>query len=271
MAGHIFNDIIDVKKDRKLYPHKPIVTGAVPLWLAWLLGIIFIIASGVIAYNVNDGTVLIVLALIGAIFAYDILAKQEKVPSAVVFGICHTLNIYLGASAVIAVPDDILNFSQFAKQEILWIFPAAIGIYIAGVTLVSTLEDMQSSPFKLSVSTFIILIGLVIPPGFKYVQIHLKGEMVPEFWTFSFIVSMALGGALVVVLILVMTYALYEHSPKNLHRIVATGRLGAIWLCASIVASLEMPFTALVLALLIVPAILLYQQLPDPAKRILPR
>ncbi len=82
---------------------------------------------------------------------------------------------------------------------------------------------------------------------------------------------MALAGGVLILLVLVMIYALYEYSPKNLHRIVVVGRIGLIWLCASIVASLHMPFSALVMALLIVPSIVLYQQLPDPARRKLPR
>ncbi|MCD4657989.1 MAG: UbiA family prenyltransferase [Planctomycetes bacterium] len=268
MAGYIFNDIFDLRKDRKIHKHKPLVNKSVPLWLAWILGISFMLGAGSLAYyQASEGTFLIVLALIIAIFIYAILAKQEKIMSAVVIGIYNIIFIYLGASAVIEIPMDIINFDRFVEKEILWFYPAAIGIYMIGVTLVSTLEDMKPAPFRLTVSNLFILIGLVVPPGFKYVQVHLQEELVHTMWKFSFITSSALAGGLILVLVIVMSIALYENTAKNLHRIFTVGRLGLIWLCAAIIASLGMPVTSLVVALLSVPAIMLFQQLPDPAKR----
>ncbi len=270
MAGYIFNDIFDLRKDRKIRKHKPLVNKSIPLWFAWILGIVFMLGAGSLAYyQASEGTFLIVLALIVAIFIYAILAKQERITSAVVIGIYNVIFIYLGASAVIEIPYDILNFDSFVEKEILWFYPAAIGIYMIGVTLVSTLEDMKPAPFRLTVSNLFILIGLVVPPGFKYVQIHLQGELelMHTMWKFSFITSSALAGGLILVLVIVMTIAIYENTAKNLHRIFTVGRLGLIWLCAAIIASLGMPVTSLVIALLSVPAIMLYQQLPDPAKR----
>ncbi|MCK5345710.1 MAG: UbiA family prenyltransferase, partial [Candidatus Heimdallarchaeota archaeon] len=268
MAGYIFNDIFDLRKDRKIHKHKPLVNKSIPLWFAWILGLAFMLGAGSLAYyQTSEGTFLIVLALIIAIFIYAILAKQERITSAVVIGIYNVIFIYLGASVVIEIPMDIINFDSFVEKEILWFYPAAIGIYMIGVTLVSTLEDMKPAPFRLTVSNLFILIGLVVPPGFKYVQVHLQGELMHTMWKFSFITSSALAGGLILVLVIVMTIALYENTAKNLHRIFAVGRLGLIWLCAAIIASLGMPVTALVIALLSVPAIMLYQQLPDPAKR----
>jgi len=270
MAGYIFNDIFDLRKDRKIHKHKPLVNKSIPLWFAWILGLAFMLGAGSLAYyQASEGTFLIVLALIVSIFIYAILAKQERITSAVVIGIYNVIFIYLGASAIIEIPMDIINFDSFVEKEILWLYPAAIGTYMIGVTLVSTMEDMKPAPFRLTVSNLFILIGLVVPPGFKYVQVHLQGELelMHTMWKFSFITSSALAGGLILVLVIVMTIALYENTAKNLHRIFTVGRLGLIWLCAAIIASLGMPVTALVIALLSVPAIMLYQQLPDPAKR----
>jgi 4-hydroxybenzoate polyprenyltransferase len=272
MFSNSLNHIIHLKKDRKLYRHKPLVNGSLPLWLAWILCIVLFTGAGFIGYKIGNGTLLVIIALMFSLLFYNILSRRDKLPAAIMFAFCSLVNIYLGASAIIEVPSDVIaifdsTINEFAVKEILLFFPISIFVFILGVMLVSTLEDSKPSPIKLAIANILILVGLIVPMGYKYVKVYLTGNVMTEFWTFEFITSMLLAGCLFLVLVVIMTIAAYENSPRNLHRIVVVGNIGVIWLCASVIASMDFAFAGVVIALLTVPAIMLYTLIPDPAQR----
>ena len=95
----------------------------------WLLAVLGLATSLLMGRNVAGMAV--VLAVL--IAAYDLIAKCWRVSGALVMGACRSFNMMLGMSAAGA--------SLASPSEAAWAPPLILGAYVAGVTLVSTLEE----------------------------------------------------------------------------------------------------------------------------------
>jgi 4-hydroxybenzoate polyprenyltransferase len=101
-ATYIFNDIADVKRDRE-HPKKknrPIASGAVPVPLAIIFGLLIGGAALGLAYSLNRSSLILLLVYAAMQVAYNLFLK--KIPIADVFTIAvgFILRAMLGATAV---------------------------------------------------------------------------------------------------------------------------------------------------------------------------
>jgi 4-hydroxybenzoate polyprenyltransferase len=125
-GGMTLNDVFDATRDSTLYPSRPIPSGAVSSRAAALQGIALLFLGLILSFGVGARTGLIGLLLTLWIVLYNSLLKRWAVPGALAMGVCRYLDLQLGA-----------GFSGGA----LFLPAVVLGLYTAGLTYLSTLED----------------------------------------------------------------------------------------------------------------------------------
>ncbi len=157
-AGVALNDLFDREVDARERPDRPIPSGRVSAAAAGRVGWGLLIAGAAMACSAAVlatawRPAIVGLAVAGCIVLYDGLLKRTPL-GPIAMGACRTLNVLLGMS---------LLPTAWAQEH--WLVAAAIGTYIAGVTLLATSEARQSSRWQLALATVVILagIGLLVP------------------------------------------------------------------------------------------------------------
>jgi 4-hydroxybenzoate polyprenyltransferase len=131
-AGMILNDAFDAKFDREHRKERPIPSGRITVGLAWGVGVGMLITGAVICYFGARACGWLVLALAGAIVAYDAFHKPWA-GSVLIMGSCRTL-LYLVAGSAVADGLDV-------HEDFLLIVKAiALGGYVVGLSLVARSE-----------------------------------------------------------------------------------------------------------------------------------
>jgi 4-hydroxybenzoate polyprenyltransferase len=130
--GMVANDIFDLPRDRERAPHRPLPSGRVSLRAAVVLaGALGALALGLAAIV---GVLPIAAGIALAALIYDGGGKRIPVLGNLLMGACRALNFLLGASAVLGVSGAMAERSIASGALIL-------GLFIAGVTAASRLED----------------------------------------------------------------------------------------------------------------------------------
>jgi len=157
-AGVALNDLFDREVDARERPDRPIPSGRVSVAAAGRVGWGLLIAGAAMACSAAVlatawRPAIVGLALAGCIVLYDGLLKRTPL-GPIAMGACRTLNVLLGMS---------LLPTGWAREH--WLVAAAIGTYIAGVTLLAKNETGRSSRWQLALATAVILagIGLLVP------------------------------------------------------------------------------------------------------------
>ena len=135
LSGMVFNDLFDLEQDRKERPNRPLPAGEIPYEHARILGKLLMLSGIAFASLVSLPGMIIAIALAATIFVYDYQAKRT-IFGPFFMGLCRTLNLLLGATAVV-------DFSAWEVHPQL-IVAAIIGIYVAGVTVFARSEAVQS-------------------------------------------------------------------------------------------------------------------------------
>lgn len=153
-AGMILNDAMDVKFDREHRKERPIPSGRVTVGLAWGVGVGMLIAGAVICCFGAGACGWLVLALAGAIVAYDAFHKPWA-GSVLIMGSCRTLLYLVAGSAVTG------GLSWENNHELV-VKAVALGAYIVGVSLSARLE---SGPANIGYLPFLFvgILCLVLP------------------------------------------------------------------------------------------------------------
>ena len=159
MSGMVFNDIFDRAIDAEERPERPIPSRRISVMSATRLAILLIMAAFGAANVVGVNSVIIVVALIVCILAYDGFLKKTPL-GCIAMGACRFLNVMLGASAVESI-------------QAHWTLPqvhvaAAFGIYIAGVTWFARDEAKQSKRTQLIGAATVINLGLALLLAFFF-------------------------------------------------------------------------------------------------------
>ncbi len=133
-SGMVGNDWFDREKDLARNRSRPIPRGAVapPAAAAFCLSLSLISLGA--AFAISRVVGLTALALIAATNLYNGGGKRIPLVGNLLMGLCRSLNLILGALAVVP-PSSLLD-----RPEVL-VAAALLGLYIAGVTAVSLLED----------------------------------------------------------------------------------------------------------------------------------
>ena len=132
--GMVTNDLFDWQKDTVRAPDRPLVSGAVTARSA--MGIIVCcLASAVtlaIVLNVLPGFLLLLVTIV----AYNSGGKRIPLLGNLLMGSCRSLNLLLGSCSVTGAA-----LSEVTGSQHLVTAACVLGLYIAGVTAISILED----------------------------------------------------------------------------------------------------------------------------------
>lgn len=142
--GCIFNDIVDIKRDRALRPERPLPSGQVPLSSAFLIGFVLMVFSALLGFCFGTLTGLITTCLLLSVLLYNAVLKAIPFLSALGMGLPRALNFLVGLTVV-----------GFVLRPLL-IYPVFLFTYIVLLTLLS---DEEQSEENLSSR---VVLGLVI-------------------------------------------------------------------------------------------------------------
>lgn len=145
MAGMVFNDVADRERDRTLHPERPLVSGAVGVREAVLLGSVLMMLAMTACVMVGLVTYVVGAALAAAIFVYDFGLKRFGVLGALSMGLARALNFVLGLSAA---SEGTLTGFEFGA--------VVLGGYVFLLTCLSLLEEKPQPGMFLAVSLLMV-------------------------------------------------------------------------------------------------------------------
>lgn len=237
-AGMVWNDVFDVNEDRRDRPFRPLPSGRVSLRSAKALGtgllvagVAFATLAGLARQRLRPGLIGIFLGV--AILLYDGGLKRTPL-GPVVMGACRFLNVLLGLSLLSgALP--------------AWAWPAAgaVGVYIAGVTLLARAETRQALRRELISGGVLMTAGLLMALSVLYRLPN--GDAWP---------ARAALVAAVVFLIPAEAVQAGSLTSRQIQAVIKRSVLGLIVLDAGLATALVGP-VGLTLLLLLVPAVVL--------------
>ena len=152
LAGMVFNDVFDRTRDAVERPTRPIPSGKVPLRGAVFLGVVLSLCGLAAAAAAGRNSLTVAVLLTVCIFGYDGLLKSTPV-GPLLMGGCRFLNVILGASSAG------LRWTEPWLLPQAWI-AAALGVYVAGVTLFARQEAGRSRRGELWLAAVIVNAGL---------------------------------------------------------------------------------------------------------------
>ena len=152
--GMVTNDLLDRKKDAVRAPERPLVSGAVTLRAA--AGVVACCSAAAVVLALFLDVLPGLFLLLAAIVAYNGGGKRIPIIGNLLMGSCRSVNLLLGANAANAVAGDSLNW--LAHPPDLLLAAGVLGLYIAGVTSISILEDRPYRRETLVRSTALLLV-----------------------------------------------------------------------------------------------------------------
>lgn len=115
-AGYIFNDLVDLRSDRR-HPEKrrrPFAAMDVPLGVGLALIPALLVAAGAIALALSADVARILLVYLAATTAYSLVLKRKLLLDVITLGSLYTLRVYAGAVAIgVPLSGWLLLFSIF--------------------------------------------------------------------------------------------------------------------------------------------------------------
>ncbi|MBI5724002.1 MAG: UbiA family prenyltransferase [Planctomycetes bacterium] len=150
-AGLLFNDLFDLKEDRRDRPNRPLPSGAVkPMTVAIVATLLLLLALG-FAWLIGSMTFYVSLALAACILIYDGFAKRIPGIGPFIMGACRGLSVLVGASVIV-----------YGIYPIA--FAGVITLYIAAVTSIAKNETSgQSVGIKRFGPGIVLLLPLLAP------------------------------------------------------------------------------------------------------------
>jgi 4-hydroxybenzoate polyprenyltransferase len=254
-AGMVLNDVFDIEIDRQERPFRPLPSGRISLGVARAFGfallVLGIAAGWAAGYADPEGVAihwrsgLIATVLAGCVLIYDGLLKATPI-GPLAMGLCRFLNVLLGMSAARQTVGELpLGFSA---AELL--VAGGIGIYVVGITLFARSEAARSKSPLLLAGMVVMACGAVVLGAFT--------GFVPErtLRTDSMIVWLLLGLLMVTVIRRAMS-AVMDPTPERVQTAVKHSILSLIWLDAATALAVSSPASAVAIAALLIPALLL--------------
>lgn len=130
-AGMVWNDLLDLPRDRTLHPDRPLPSGAIRKKSATRLGLLLIVLGLAAASFLGLQVLLLTAALVMLSFTYNAWLKHRGFAGCLNMGACRSLNMLIGIAAA------------GGSLGLLWPFPATLGLYVASLTLLSLQEEEQ--------------------------------------------------------------------------------------------------------------------------------
>jgi len=246
-AGMVLNDLFDFQTDLEQRPDRPLPSGRVSRraagWLGWgllLAGVVSAWLAAVIEGNSRPGVVAALLA--GCVGLYDGYLKRTPLGPPTM-GTCRMLNVLLGMS-VAATP--------FRDEH--WLVAGAVGTYIAGLTWLGRTEYRRSSRMHLLAATVVMMLGIGLLAWLPNCTENLVEliRLQPNRWRLLMaIVGMLIGWRCL--------RAVIEPTPYRVQAAVKHGILSLVVLDAAACFAACGLFWAVIILLLLVPAMFLGQ------------
>lgn len=261
-AGMLWNDLIDVDRDRTGNPQRPLPSGRIGLVPAWIVGVLTMCGAMFAASHVDYGFFLAGVVLMLALL-YNLVAKSLPWLGSMVMGTvrashaCFAL-LLLGPDYVQMIltpnatptPGAVASGNTYAA----FVYPVILGIYIFGLTLVSEHEERQRRGSRLgfivggAAMAFALLAALGGLAGADWLP-HLlhAGSLWPLAAIASMLFALACAGYLGWTLFSAWLMALRSARCENVGRVVVTG-LGGMILLDAVIASAAHPLGGLLCA-----------------------
>jgi 4-hydroxybenzoate polyprenyltransferase len=246
LAGMVFNDVFDVAQDTLERPQRPIPSGRVSRRAAVILGSILMLIGVAAAWTVNEQSRLIAGLLVIAILAYDAVLKRTPL-GPLGMGLCRFLNVMLGASDFAW-----WNVGSFwARPQI--VVAIGLGIYIIGVTWFARTEAKVSSRGSLLGGVLVMDLGIGVLAYLMSTWPN-EGRVDLAFMLLGLIAASLNGRAL---------GAISDPLPARVQGLIKLFLLNYVTICAAVVYwHTGNGLTALITALLVLPAMLLSRLIP---------
>jgi 4-hydroxybenzoate polyprenyltransferase len=179
LAGMVLNDVYDFDVDLKQRPNRPLPAGQISKQLAsgvgfglLIVGILFACVAGWMGNHgatIGPDSPLTRAILISAVLAIFIVLYdgplKKTILAPLLMGGCRSLNILLGASTFIPLATGLETATPnllFGMPLMIWWIAAAVGILVAGVTLLGRREAVEVQPrLPLILAGLLILASLI--------------------------------------------------------------------------------------------------------------
>ncbi len=261
MSGMVLNDVGDIEQDRRERPMRPIASGRIALRQAQRLGW-GLLVGGVVAGLVaglsglvpgapawRSGAVASLLAI--AVVGYDFLLKRTPA-GPVAMGGCRSLNVLLGMSVAAPLPGGL--FWGYSAAELL--AAGGIGLYIVGVTWFARREAATSRRLPLMLATIVMGCGIALL-GLIYRALP---AVVPKTLA-SETTWFLLLGLLAFTIIRRCGMAVANPEPRSVQLAVKNAIWSLIVIDAAVALLVSPPAWSLVIVALLLPTMLLGQQI----------
>lgn len=161
-AGMLWNDLCDFDRDRILHPRRPLPSGRIGLLSAYVVGALLLVGAFLAAAQVRHGLELagVVASLI---LLYDMGVKQVPWLGSLVMALVRAGHAIF---ALLLLGPDYLRIALSpeaspAGMSVFLAYPAILGLWILGLTLVSELESRSCRRVELVVGLVLMAAALV--------------------------------------------------------------------------------------------------------------
>lgn len=240
-AGIALNDVFDVELDRAERPGRPLPSGAVTVRFAAMLAAVLLASGlGLAALSGSIASVGVAAALVACVVAYDAgLRKTALGPT--VMGACRGLDVLLGMSQ-----------APRLGGPTAWLVAGSMGLFVMGLTWISRSETLSGrnrgvvAGMILQEVALAALLAAALQAG-RFPAPRADRPILP-------VEGLFVLGLTALVVNLADGRAVLQPEPATIGRAVKTGVFSLVWLHVGVVAAVRGVETALVVAVLWVPA-----------------
>ena len=150
-GGIALNDLLDIEKDRRLHPERPLARGDVKPGVAALVIALLFSLGLVSAWFGDDRHRILTVALLVCIIAYDVLSDRIEAAGPVLMGGCRGLNLARG-------------IALGAPSTVIWFAPLAPFALILLITGLSRRED-RAELGRVRLLTTVLALPYLAPAG----------------------------------------------------------------------------------------------------------
>lgn len=143
-AGMVWNDLVDVDKDRRDRAARPLAAGRIGLAPAYVTGVLLVIGAVLASLKIDHGYYGLMAAglVLSLILLYNLVAKEVPILGSVVMGLTRASH---ACFALLIIGPDHLRTALVGGHapglRSFLVYPLVLGLYVFGLTLVSELED----------------------------------------------------------------------------------------------------------------------------------
>lgn len=231
-AGMVFNDIVDIERDKSLYPNRVLPSAKLSRQSAIMLGILLVVPVLIVSVLLSLNTVTMVLVIIILIFIYNGFLKEFRLLGSLNMGLIRFSNFVLGMT---------IGFKYESFDYNLLFYPYLLFLYVAILTFVKTLEEKES---KKELFIFLILLLAMTVLGINaFIEKSVLG----------IVCSIFLSG----VLLFEGMSVLNRFSKENVDKIITLSVIGIIPFNSAILLGNGYYFAGLFLLVFLIPSIIL--------------